>query len=215
MSKKFIIVDLDGILNLLYPYWFNMYGIDYNVPIDIDKMTDWEVAQFVPHGELIYKYMELPGFYKYVPVMPGAQDGMKLLMEKHNVLVYTACDNLPHAYADKATFLDYNFPGVPKLIGKNHKHRMLADAIIDDSPKNQRAFKATHLDAKVVSIEWPYNKINARSNPQAFLPVPGTDRKVPIVDVMAGSWRNPEASWERIVTYLNEEAWESKPDGSV
>jgi 5'-nucleotidase len=195
-NKKIILCDLDGILNMLYPYWFNKYGIDYNVPIDIEKMIEWDVANLVPHGELIYKYMEEPGFYKYAPVMPGAQDGIRQLEENYNVIVYTACDNKPHAYADKATFMDYYFPGVAKIIGKNYKHLFDADCLIDDSPKNQKAFKAMHLDKKVVSIRWPYNQ-------PAGTAIPTMDG-VPVVDFMAHDYRTPEKAWGEMVEYIRE-----------
>lgn len=206
MSKPFGIVDSDGILNNLYPYWLGMYGIDYNVHIDIDMIDDWELAKFCPHGEVIYKYLEQPGFFKYAPVMPGAKSGMRRLAEKYNLLIYTACDNLPHAYSDKATFLDYHFPNVPKLIGKNHKHRMKADFLIDDSPNNQRAFKSNQPDSKVVSIEWPYNRIHS----PAAIPTKtcwagdknAPDKNVPIVDCLAPNYYNPEEAWDTMVEYL-------------
>lgn len=199
-GRKIILCDLDGILNNLYPYWLGKYGIDNNFQFDLDKLEGWELADFVPTGEAIYRYLEEPGFFKYAPIMPGAKDGIARLQEKYRVVVYTACDNLPHAFADKAAWLDYYFPDVPKIIGKNYKHLFDAACLIDDSPNNQRAFKAMHPDKQVVSIAWPYNRKNGRTNEEAWVNTKAG--RVPIVDCLASDYRNSELAWDCMVEHI-------------
>lgn len=189
MSKKLVLCDLDGILNLLYPYWLTKYGIDNGMPVDIEQIKSWELTD---NGfpEDVYRYLEQPGFFKYAPPMPFAIETVKRLQEtgKFNIVVYTACQNKPHAFMDKATWLDYWLPFLPvknKIIGGNYKHFFAADIYIDDSPRNQLAIKDMHPEAKVLSIRWPYN-----------------DQCAGKIDLLAHDYREPEAAWDEIETFM-------------
>jgi 5'(3')-deoxyribonucleotidase len=188
-NKRVIMWDVDGVLNPLYLYWLNMYGIDNGVPIDVEKCTSWELAEN-GYPESIYEYMDQPGFYKYAPPIPYAIDCVRRLEETGDFqqIIYTACDNNPGAYHDKATWINYHLPFLPnknKIIGGNWKHYFKADVYVDDSPRNQLAIKNQWPEAKVISPRWPYNDCNASK-----------------IDLLAQDYRDPESAYLEIEEYI-------------
>lgn len=200
-EKPLIICDLDNILNNLYPHWMNQLGIDHGIRIDIEQMREWEVHESLLNlhpdlsitQEQVHEYIERPGFFRYVPPMPGAIESLRRLQDQYNIVVYTACQNLPHAFGDKAAWIDYWLPFLGrnnKIIGGNHKFRVKAGVLIDDSPGTQVRYKREWPDAKVVSIRWPYNENNAD-----------------LIDFMAWDYRDSESAWLEIENYLLNLDW--------
>lgn len=158
-----VIFDKDSILNNMFESWMQVYSVETGLHFDTDDLVYRDVHRSLPKSGLDpYSILERPNFFLHQqPVLPAIREARLLHEAGHKVLVYTACDQSPVTYWEKAHWINHYLPFLPnrnKIIGGNWKHLMKADVFIDDSGENMTAFRANNPDALIMSPLYPYNK---------------------------------------------------------
>jgi len=164
--------DVDGIVADTLPYWLQKIGDDTGVRAEVSDITQWDLSKCAPlAGNVspgdIFGYLNAPGFNLMVPVMPGAVEGVKKLMDAgHDVYFVTArfgSNGLP----ETLKWFELNFPFIStkQLVFLKDKYRFQADVIIDDCAENLEGYWGAHGFAQCVGITYPYN-VQLEEKPQ-------------------------------------------------
>lgn len=195
MSKK-ILVDMDGIVADLATPWFEIYNKRH--PDDIlttENQRTWDFGKSAKYKGDIYSILKTEGLYRELKPIEGSQDAIKAIQAikaadgsaAYEVFFLTASITAPDILADKSWWVRHHFPNVPiKNFFTGYKKSMVkGDVFIDDSPRNMSEYRAAWPDAKILTIEYPYNEDVAKQ-----------------IAAVHPSWKDPRRAWEEIVEYL-------------
>lgn len=177
-----VLVDMDCILVDLLPSWLEIYNRDNGTSYQVKDITDWGLTSISPTGE-VYKILEQPGFFEDLPPIPGAIQALEALLQRGHAVYTVSAPVNARNYAEKVRWLN---AWCPFLTAKNivfchDKAIVQGDWLIDDAPKNAEAYRTHHPGAKIVTIEYEYNK------------------HCTAYDLKAVGYQNPEAAWETIL----------------
>lgn len=153
-----IYVDIDGTIADLNSEWFRRYNNDTGDNLTVEKVTDWDVSKFVipSVGNKIYRYLELPDLYDGVLPIPGALQGIRMIREAGNRVIFASAG----AYGATSKFHWLKRWGFdPGLAAENFisiydKSLLKGDMLIDDRDKNILDFG----DMRSILIDAPYNQ---------------------------------------------------------
>jgi 5'-nucleotidase len=155
-----IICDLDSIVVDLMSAWLRDYNAAHNDSATEENFLTWDMHKHVKGGKAIYGIINQPGYFRHLPMLPGAEDALKTLVRRgHEVYLVTAA-SFPVNYVDKIEWCAEYLPFIDKknVVVAHAKHIIPADAIIDDGPHNAEAYRKAHPNAQVLTIGYPYNK---------------------------------------------------------
>ena len=108
----------------------SMHHDKYNSDIIIDDVTGWDLPPDM------VEIFTTPGFFLHLPIIPGAIDGVKKLLEwGHDIIVATNHSDNDYIAADKVLWVQHNLPMLSSnmMIGAR-KDVLQGDIIIDDNP---------------------------------------------------------------------------------
>ncbi len=143
-DKKRVLVDMDGVLADVYQQFIRYEKEETGKEIKLeDAVGNDEVAAF-PNG---LKHVNMKGFFRTVPVMKDAVEGMKYLNEKYEVFIVSAAMEFPNSLQDKYEWLQEFFPFLTwkQFIFCGSKVPVCADVMIDDHPKNLDYFSGKRI----------------------------------------------------------------------
>lgn len=158
--RKRILIDMDNTVCDLYAAWLGAYNREFGQNITKADVTTWDIHNHIPHGGLIYKYLETPHFYRTFNPIPGAVEAVEKLQRVVDIRICSAHHADDGVASDKMWWLRNHMPFIPRkdVMLAYHKHEILADGLVDDGPHNIVKYAATHPNAKVWALRWPYNK---------------------------------------------------------
>jgi 5'(3')-deoxyribonucleotidase len=86
---------MDSITVDLMGPWLDAYNSKVRRPTSpvfkVENITNWDMHTLVPETFEIYKIIEEPGFFRNLPAIPGAIEGIKKLLDAgHEVFLVTA-----------------------------------------------------------------------------------------------------------------------------
>lgn len=181
-----ILVDMDGICVNLYDDWFGTYNREWKDNLKIEDVKGWNVHEYVrPEcGKKIYQILNRPGFFDYLPALPGAVRSITELVERgHDVRFATASPSADGARGKvewvRREFAHLNF-GVRHVLQLHDKEWLKADMLIDD--KGETIQEWGKAGRTVMAIEWPYNRWACEH-----------------ATVYAKDYKNTEAAWQTIM----------------
>lgn len=158
--KRDLLMDVDGVCAEFTPALISAVGSD----VRFEDMTRWDVfTYFTPEQrELAYDYLSDPVFWRNLPVMEGAQEGVAFLEVTHNIIWVTSpwasCEEWESARRD---WLNEHF-GMDKKGQPYHptsdKARIEGDLIIDDKPDNVLSWSKAHPGKPAYLFDAPYNQ---------------------------------------------------------
>lgn len=178
---------MDSITADLQKSWYAAYNKDYNDNITNDDILTWDTHLYVKPecGKKIYSYFRPKMFAELEPIAGAIPALRKLVEAGHEVVFVTAS---PHGCADaKFAWAKKHCPFIDEVIMSHKKYLVHGDVLIDDSPKNIKAYRTVHPNANIFTIAYPYNKDVAK-----------------YTDLRLGSWREPEVAWEAFVEAIEE-----------
>lgn len=180
-----VLCDMDSVIAALDVKWYGMANADCGTNITTEDITDWDTSKFFPCGKKIFDYLATPGFFRDLPVIDGAREGLKAIHDAgHEILVVSTCV-FPSAKADKTLWLAENFPFLAgKLItcdAKVPKDAVRGDVLIDDGPHNILGYRAAYPNAKIITFDYPYNRHAQNA-----------------ADLVAGSFKYMASAWQRV-----------------
>lgn len=182
MKKLRILCDMDGVVvNLLEP-WLQTYRRETGEYVYRGAIKDWKVGNYVKDSERLYQILHRPGFFDYLPPLPGAILGVKeLLYAGHDVRFATAPPSADAARG-KIEWVKRVFDLDQRHVVMTHdKHWLHADVIIDDRPETIKEWSQKISDSLVIAMAHPYNRTVAS-----------------YADFYAESIWNTEEAWSKI-----------------
>lgn len=151
-----ILVDMDNVLADWIGEILKMAG---KPPEYVQELTKFELE-----GDLKRVFEECHGetLYRNLPVIEGAQEGMRQLASIGDVFVVTACPiwkNGDNIYKAKADWLDEHFPwvGSKKMVIAHDKHVIDGDVLIDDAMHNVDPFLEERPNRLALVLRYPWN----------------------------------------------------------
>lgn len=108
-----------------------------------DAIGNDEVTAF-PNGR---KHVNEKGFFRTVPVMKDAVEGLRYLNGKYDVFIVSAAVEFPNSLQDKYDWLAEFFPFITwkQIIFCGNKQPITGDVMIDDHPKNLDYFSGKRI----------------------------------------------------------------------
>lgn len=181
-----ILCDLDSIVADLLGAWLPAYNAKHGRAMTIADVTEWDIHKCAPDGHRVYDVLHGAGMFRRLAPLAGAVEGVRALCAAgHEVVILTASAKQPQTAADKLEWVREHLPWLSRkdvLIG-HRKHLVRGDVLIDDSPENLADYAAAWPRAKLITIDYPYN------------------RGVP-VHFRAMDYADPRRAWRDIAAYL-------------
>lgn len=156
---------MDGILTDTLPVWLDR--IYYHtgiraVPADI---TRWNLNENPPLTLLkpnqIFDVLNEKDFTLGIPQMPDACEFLKKLHDKGHELSIVTARYGTNCMPETLTWLQEMMPWlkIDKKVWFIHdKHRITGDVLIDDKAENLKLYRQHFPEAKLVTIDYPYNR---------------------------------------------------------
>lgn len=153
-----VLVDVDSTVANLMPEWLRLYNNDYSDNLTVDKITDWEMTNFVHPdcGKNIYSYLFLDTLYDNVKPIDGALEGLQFIESLGHRVVFVSSG--VYAYP-KYQWMERNKFNVGKY-GSNYivchdKSLINGNLLIDDGVHNIQAFN--HWQSILFDQPWNRN----------------------------------------------------------
>ena len=136
--KKTIGIDMDGVLADIESHFIDWYERDYGVKVDRKDMLGVLESEGFPDKTAVRKFVNTPGFFRTIPVMSGAIEAVKKLMETYEVYIVSAAMEFPQCLSEKQEWLQEYFPFINwrNIIFCGDKSVVVTDYLIDDHCKN-------------------------------------------------------------------------------
>ncbi len=128
--------------------FIELYNRDYGIPLDLKLEAGKEMHQHVPEeiSDKWFDYINEPGFFRNLEVIPGSIEAMRTLQSKYDVYVVSAAMEFRNSLIDKHDWLLQHFPFIT---WENQifcgKKIVDVDIMIDDRIKNFINFKGRPL----------------------------------------------------------------------
>lgn len=145
---------MDGVLADVYTRFFNLYEEETGVKKSMDNLIGLKEGEAFPE---FYRWIETPGFFRTIPVMPDSQRVLKLLNESYEIVVVSMATEFPTSLTDKQLWMNDNFPFISwkQVVFCGNKSLIPADLMIDDHFKNLDNF-----EGETIMFIQPHNKNN-------------------------------------------------------
>jgi len=112
MEQKIrLAIDMDEVLADTIDKFIEVYRKDHNTEILLEEMSGKEFHQLLPDtlNHSWRNYINTPGFFRDLKVMPGAQEVVKQLCEKYDVYICSAAMEFRHSLLDKYEWIEEHF----------------------------------------------------------------------------------------------------------
>ncbi|WP_231458546.1 MULTISPECIES: 5'(3')-deoxyribonucleotidase [unclassified Pedobacter] len=142
-----IAIDMDEVIADVIPKFIKLYNRDFGSPLDLTIEPGNEVFMQIPDvNKKWLEYINEPGFFRDLDVIPDSQEVIKALQEKYDVYIVSAAMEFRNSLVDKYDWLAEHFPFL------DWQHIMFCgnkivevDVLIDDRIKNFMNFKGRPL----------------------------------------------------------------------
>jgi 5'-nucleotidase len=141
--KKSIAIDMDGVIADVEAQFINWYLRDYGIKITREDLQGRNEDNAFPEKGLIRKFARTPDIFLTTPVMNGAVEAVKTLIEDYEVYIVSAAMEFPLSLSEKLTWLNTHFPFISwkNIIFCGNKNIINTDYMVDDHIKNLDNFK--------------------------------------------------------------------------
>ena len=94
-TRKTIAIDMDGVIADVETQFINWYERDYKKRLTSADLLSIPDDATYPEKRTIRRFVTSAGFFRTLPVMPGAVNALKRLMEKYEVYIVSAAMEFP------------------------------------------------------------------------------------------------------------------------
>lgn len=135
---------MDGVLADIEEQFMDWYENEYGVRVTRAERLGVLEPEGFPEKGAIRRYVNTPGFFRTIPVMEGAVEAVKTLMEDFEVYIVSAAMEFPQCLSEKHEWLAEHFPFISwkNIIFCGDKSVIVTDYLIDDHCKNLDFTKA-------------------------------------------------------------------------
>ena len=141
--KKSIAIDMDNVIADVAKHYLALYEKETGIRIPESSLHGVPELEVLPDKTAITRYLHTPGFFRTVPLMPGAQEALKALQEHFEVYIVSAAMEFPLSLSEKKEWLTEHFPFISwrNIVFCGDKSIIGTDFLIDDLLKNLDYFK--------------------------------------------------------------------------
>lgn len=138
IMKKSIAIDMDGVLADVEDQVLAWYKEETGIVMTREEMKGKPEEELFPDRAVLRKILNKPTFFRTLPVMEGAVEAVKSLMEEYVVYVVSAAMEFPLSLFEKREWLSEHFPFISwkNIIFCGDKSIIDTDYMIDDHCKN-------------------------------------------------------------------------------
>ncbi|WP_343523740.1 5'(3')-deoxyribonucleotidase [Pedobacter sp.] len=136
--KKTIGIDMDGVLADIEDHILQTYYTETGITLTREDIKGKSEEELFPDRAMIMKICNREGFFRNLPVMEGAVETVKLLMEDYEIYIVSAAMEFPLSLFEKYEWLTEHFPFISwkNIILCGNKSIIDTDYLIDDHCKN-------------------------------------------------------------------------------
>jgi len=126
---------MDGVIADVYTRFFDLYETETGMKKSMEEIIGLLEAEAFPRAR---KWVEAPGFFRYLPVIKDSQRVLSLLNQKYQVVIVSMATEFPSSLTDKQLWLNDNFPFLSwkQIVFCGDKSLVKGDIMIDDHFKN-------------------------------------------------------------------------------
>ncbi|MCZ4245103.1 5' nucleotidase, NT5C type [Pedobacter punctiformis] len=137
-KKPTIAIDMDGVLADIETQFIDWYHRDYGILISREDMLGKPEPEAFPDKDAVWRFVNTPGFFRTLPVMPNAVAVVKELMNDFDIYIVTAAMEFPLSLFEKYEWLQEHFPFISwkNIVMCGDKSVINTDYLIDDHCKN-------------------------------------------------------------------------------
>ena len=145
--KKTVAIDMDGVIADVEAHFLDWYERDYGERFSKNILIGVSEEEAFPEKGAVRRFVTTPGFFSTVPVMEGAVDAVKKIMETYEVYIVSAAMEFPQSLPEKYSWLNEHFPfiGWRNIIFCGDKSIISTDYLIDDHCKNLDVCKGKRI----------------------------------------------------------------------
>jgi 5'(3')-deoxyribonucleotidase len=142
-------VDMDEVITdtakKLKDWYSNEYGIVFNDQELHGK--DLRHAVKPEHISKFHEYLNAPGFFGDLEIMPGAKEVLKELNENYDLYIVSAALEFPNSLKDKFEWISQNLPFITwrQICLCGNKSIVQTDIMIDDRTRNFSHFRGRKI----------------------------------------------------------------------
>ena len=147
-----IAVDMDGVLCDLLTPWLAWINEQTGEGLTRSDITQWSMSKQTVLGNSVYDYLKDPQHFADLMPMPGAVEGLKRLMYRHDVFLLTACAE-ESARIGKRAWVQKHINRKIEVVFSTEKYKHHADILLDDHSKNLALWRN-----RSICYDAPYNQ---------------------------------------------------------
>ncbi|GGC09871.1 5' nucleotidase, NT5C type [Dyadobacter sediminis] len=145
--RKSIAIDMDNVIADIESNWINLYYKEYGVKVTRQDLHGKPEDEAFPDPVAARRLIYQPGFFRYAPIVPGAQEALIKLQEHFDVYIVSAAMEFPNSLPEKYDWLHEHFPSISwkNIVFCGDKRIIDTDYLIDDHLKNLDFCKGTPI----------------------------------------------------------------------
>ena len=126
---------MDGVIADVYKRFFDLHEEETGERKKMDEIIGLKEEKAFPG---LARWVQTPGFFQTIPVMPDSQIVLSKLNEKYEIIVVSMATEFPVSLTDKQLWLRDHFPFISwrQSAFCGNKGLIKADIMIDDHFKN-------------------------------------------------------------------------------
>jgi 5'(3')-deoxyribonucleotidase len=140
-----IAVDMDEVIADALGELITLYNRECKAHLSKDDLQGKWLWEVIPTGDqkLIEEFLQRDDFFEDLPILPDSQKILRQLSEKYEIYIATAAMAFPNSFGAKYRWLRRHFPFLnpQHFVFCGDKSILHADFLIDDMPRNLRAFR--------------------------------------------------------------------------
>lgn len=145
--RKSIAIDMDNVIADVATHFIDLYEKETGVRIPHETLNGISEADAFSDKTAVERYLFTPGFFRTLPLMPGAQEALKELQQDFEIYIVSAAMEFPLSLSEKKEWLAEHFPFISwrNIVFCGDKSIIGTDYLVDDHLKNLDYFKGKPL----------------------------------------------------------------------
>jgi 5'(3')-deoxyribonucleotidase len=146
MTRKRIALDMDEVVADVMPKFVKAYAQKFGKTLAREEYWGKKIYD-IPGATELRDILYDKGFFRDLPLMENSQEVVKELNEHYDIFFTTAAMEFRNSLEDKYDWLREHFPFISykRFVFCGDKSILRADYMIDDHPRNLRAFEGKGL----------------------------------------------------------------------
>jgi 5'(3')-deoxyribonucleotidase len=141
---KRICVDMDEVLADALGKLIRLYNAEFTERMTMQDLWGHWMVDAVPSSRQnrLSAYLQEPGFFEDLDVMPDSQRVLERLSRRYEIFVATAAMEFPNSFGPKFPWLErhFSFLSPTRFVFCGDKSILHADYLIDDMPRHFQRF---------------------------------------------------------------------------